>query len=82
VEAVRAHGGTAVVIADHGNADMVLNENNEPVTSHTTFPVPCIVTDPSARLREEGILADVAPTLLHLLGLAQPAEMTGRSLIK
>lgn len=82
VEALHAHGGTAVVIADHGNADMVLNENNEPVTSHTTFPVPCIVTDPTVGLREGGILADVAPTLLQLLGLPQPAEMTGRSLIK
>lgn len=82
IDALQAHGGTAVVIADHGNADMVLNENNEPVTSHTTFPVPCIVTDSAVSLREGGILADVAPTLLQLLGLPQPAEMTGRSLIK
>ncbi|SMO65138.1 2,3-bisphosphoglycerate-independent phosphoglycerate mutase [Melghirimyces algeriensis] len=75
-------GGTAMVIADHGNADMVLNEKNEPVTSHTTFPVPCIVTDPSVTLREGGVLADVAPTLLQLLDLPQPEEMTGCSLIE
>ncbi|PTX59607.1 phosphoglycerate mutase [Melghirimyces profundicolus] len=81
VEAVLAKDGVAVIIADHGNADQVLDEKGEPVTSHTTFPVPCIVTDPSVKLRKGGILADVAPTLLKLLNLPQPREMTGRSLI-
>jgi len=81
-DALFAKGGTAVIIADHGNADMVINEQGEPVTSHTTFPVPCIVTEETVSLRDGGILADVSPTLLTLLGLPQPEEMTGRSLIQ
>ncbi|OYD08172.1 2,3-bisphosphoglycerate-independent phosphoglycerate mutase [Paludifilum halophilum] len=82
MEALRAKGGTAVIIADHGNADQVLSDDNEPVTSHTTFPVPCIVTDKKVKLREGGILADVAPTLLKLLDLPQPKEMKGRSIVE
>ena len=81
VEAIHDQGGMAVIIADHGNADMVLDEENRPVTAHTLSPVPCIVTDQRVQLREGGILADVAPTLLQLLSLPQPSEMTGRSLI-
>ncbi|MFC4077517.1 2,3-bisphosphoglycerate-independent phosphoglycerate mutase [Salinithrix halophila] len=80
VGALQEKGGTAVIIADHGNADMVLDEKDRPFTAHTTFPVPCIVTDESVRLREGGILADVAPTMLKLLGIPQPEEMTGRSI--
>ena len=80
VEAVLAKGGVAVITADHGNADMVLDEENRPHTAHTTFPVPFIVTDEGVKLREGGILADIAPTILHLLGLPQPKEMTGRSI--
>ncbi|REK62043.1 MAG: 2,3-bisphosphoglycerate-independent phosphoglycerate mutase [Cohnella sp.] len=82
VDAVLAKGGVAVIIADHGNADMVIDENGRPHTAHTTNPVPCIVTKPGLTLRDGGILADVAPTLLALMGLPQPAEMTGQSLIK
>jgi 2,3-bisphosphoglycerate-independent phosphoglycerate mutase len=82
VEAVLAKGGVAVITADHGNADMVLTADNRPVTSHTTNPVPFIVTDKNVKLRQEGILADIAPTLLHLLGIEQPEEMTGRSMIE
>ncbi|PTM56614.1 2,3-bisphosphoglycerate-independent phosphoglycerate mutase [Desmospora activa] len=82
VDAIEAQGGTAVIIADHGNADKVRDENDRPFTAHTTYPVPCIVTDPTIHLREGGILADVAPTLLTLLGLEQPADMSGRSLIQ
>lgn len=82
VEAVLAQGGVAVITADHGNADMVLTADNRPVTSHTTNPVPFIVTDSNVKLRHEGILADIAPTLLHLLGIEQPEEMTGRSMIE
>ena len=83
VDAVVAQGGAAVIIADHGNAEtMVDPETGGPCTTHTTNPVPCIVTTPGLVLRDGGVLADVAPTLLDLLGLAQPEEMTGRSLIE
>jgi 2,3-bisphosphoglycerate-independent phosphoglycerate mutase len=81
VDLVVEKGGVAIITADHGNADMVIDENGRPYTAHTTFPVPCIVTDPQVKLREDGILADLAPTLLHLLHLNQPKEMTGKSLI-
>jgi len=81
VEAVLARGGVAVITADHGNADWMIDDHGNPVTSHSTNPVPFIVTKPGLVLREGGILADIAPTLLHLLGLPQPEEMTGRSLI-
>jgi len=82
VEAVLAKGGVAIITADHGNADLVLDDINRPFTAHTTNPVPVIVTDSSAQLREDGILADLAPTVLDLMGLAKPAEMTGTTLIK
>jgi 2,3-bisphosphoglycerate-independent phosphoglycerate mutase len=82
VEAVLAKGGVCVIIADHGNADMVIDDEGRPFTAHTTNPVPCIVTKPGVALREGGILADVAPTLLDLMQIPQPAEMTGRSLIR
>ncbi|WP_410772475.1 2,3-bisphosphoglycerate-independent phosphoglycerate mutase [Fontibacillus sp. BL9] len=81
VDAVKAKGGVVIIIADHGNADMVFDENGRPFTAHTTNPVPFIVTDENVILRESGILADVAPTLLDLMGLPQPAEMTGQSMI-
>ena len=81
VEAVLAKGGVAVITADHGNADIVLDENNRPHTAHTTNPVPFIVTDKHVTLREGGILADIAPTVLQLLQLPQPQEMTGKPLI-
>ncbi|HTQ34187.1 MAG TPA: 2,3-bisphosphoglycerate-independent phosphoglycerate mutase [Stellaceae bacterium] len=83
-EAVEAQGGTLVITADHGNAEMMRDpETGEPHTAHTTNPVPFIVVNPSAAIRhvDDGRLADVAPTLLTLLGLTQPAAMTGRSLI-
>lgn len=81
VDAVVAKGGVAIIIADHGNADMVFDENGRPFTAHTTNPVPFIVTTENVVLRESGILADVAPTILDLMGLPQPAEMTGQSMI-
>ena len=83
VEAVRAKGGTAVIIADHGNAEAMIAEDGGPHTAHTTNPVPCIVVsdDRKLRLRKGGVLGDVAPTVLELLGLSQPKEMTGRSLL-
>ncbi len=82
VDLVLAKGGVAVITADHGNADMVLDDEGRPHTAHTTFPVPCIVTDKSVELRDDGILADLAPTLLHLMQIEKPEEMTGKSLIK
>ena len=72
--------GTLIIIADHGNCDMMWDENHEPVTSHTTFPVPCIVTKEGIKLKD-GKLADVAPTMLTILGLPIPEEMNGNSLI-
>ncbi len=73
--------GILIIIADHGNCDMMWDENHKPVTSHTTNPVPCIITKEGIEIRD-GILADVAPTMLELMGLAIPNEMTGTSLIK
>jgi 2,3-bisphosphoglycerate-independent phosphoglycerate mutase len=85
VDAVRAKGGALVVTADHGNCEQMLDEaTGEPHTAHTLNPVPVILVDdsrPGAALRVGGSLRDVAPTVLELLGIAQPAEMTGRSLI-
>jgi len=81
VAAVHASGGACIVTADHGNADHMLEADGSPNTAHSLNPVPLIVTVPSLELRAGGILADVAPTVLQVLGEAQPAEMTGRSLI-
>ncbi|CAH0122074.1 2,3-bisphosphoglycerate-independent phosphoglycerate mutase [Paenibacillus sp. CECT 9249] len=82
VEAVLAKGGVAIITADHGNAETEIDENGRPHTAHTTNPVPFIVTDKNVSLREGGILADIAPTILDLMQLSQPAEMTGTSVIK
>jgi 2,3-bisphosphoglycerate-independent phosphoglycerate mutase len=82
VEAVHATGGACIVTADHGNADHMLEPDGSPNTAHSLNPVPLIVTVPGLALRESGILADVAPTVLQVLGEAQPAAMTGRSLIE
>jgi 2,3-bisphosphoglycerate-independent phosphoglycerate mutase len=80
VEALHAKGGAAVITADHGNADEVLTLEGNPMTAHTTNKVPLIVTKPGVVLREDGILADLAPTVLKLLNVDQPAEMTGKPL--
>ncbi|MEA2153095.1 MAG: 2,3-bisphosphoglycerate-independent phosphoglycerate mutase [Solirubrobacteraceae bacterium] len=80
--AVREQGGACIVTADHGNADHMLEPDGSPNTAHSLNPVPLIVTLPGVTLRaKDGILADVAPTVLDLLGIAQPAEMTGRTLL-
>ena len=84
--AMRARGGATLVIADHGNAEEMLTQAGEKHTAHTTNPVPCVlVTDAAGwegvTLRGGGALCDVAPTVLELLGIAQPVEMTGRSLL-
>ncbi|MBP8822724.1 MAG: 2,3-bisphosphoglycerate-independent phosphoglycerate mutase [Flavobacteriales bacterium] len=82
VEAGRAKGWSFIIIADHGNADKAINPDGSPHTAHTLNPVPVLlVADRHVQLRD-GVLADVAPTLLELLGVAQPTEMTGRSLLR
>jgi 2,3-bisphosphoglycerate-independent phosphoglycerate mutase len=81
VEAVHAAGGACIVTADHGNSDHMLNDDGSVNTAHSLNPVPFIVTAGASSLDGEGILADVAPTALELLGIEQPAAMTGRSLL-
>jgi 2,3-bisphosphoglycerate-independent phosphoglycerate mutase len=80
--AVRDTDGVCVVTADHGNADHMLEPDGSPNTAHSLSPVPLIVTMPGIALRHDGILADVAPTVLELLGIEQPPQMTGHSLIE
>jgi len=75
-------GGQAIITADHGNSDEVVTLKGNPMTAHTTNPVPVIVTKEGVKLRDGGILADLAPTLLDLLAIEKPEEMTGSSLIK
>jgi 2,3-bisphosphoglycerate-independent phosphoglycerate mutase len=82
VEAVHAAGGACIVTADHGNADEMLEDDGSPDTAHSLNPVPFVVTAGAAGLADGGILADVAPTALELLGIEQPGEMTGRSLLR
>ncbi len=83
VEAVRARDGVVCITADHGNADQMIDpETKDVFTAHTTNPVPFIVVGKDCTLREGGRLADIAPTLLQLMGLEKPAEMSGESLIK
>ena len=76
-------GGTVLLTADHGNADKMYEADGSPFTAHTTNPVPFILVnaDPKYTLREGGCLADIVPTLLELMGMEQPAEMTGKSLL-
>ncbi|WP_066366022.1 2,3-bisphosphoglycerate-independent phosphoglycerate mutase [Neobacillus fumarioli] len=82
VDLILEKGGAAIITADHGNADEVVTLEGEPMTAHTTNPVPVIVTKKGIELRDGGILGDLAPTMLQLLGVPQPKEMTGKSLIK
>jgi 2,3-bisphosphoglycerate-independent phosphoglycerate mutase len=84
VDAVLAAGGTLLITSDHGNCEQMVDENGQPHTAHTANPVPLLLVDPdrrTAKLRE-GILADIAPTILKLMRLEKPAEMTGRSLLE
>jgi 2,3-bisphosphoglycerate-independent phosphoglycerate mutase len=81
VAAVEATGGACIVTADHGNCDHMLEPDCSPNTAHSLNPVPLFITAEELTLRESGILADVAPTALELLGIPQPAAMTGRSLL-
>ena len=83
---IRSIGGSALITADHGNADKMLADDGvSPFTAHTTNPVPLLLVDDEYRqagLKEGGVLADIAPTLLDLMGEKIPAEMTGKSLLK
>jgi 2,3-bisphosphoglycerate-independent phosphoglycerate mutase len=81
VEAARAEDYEVMIIADHGNADHALNPDGSPNTAHSLNPVPCILVSSEYERINEGILADVAPTLLHIMGLKQPEEMTGKVLV-
>lgn len=78
----RRKQGILVITADHGNCDIMINEDGTPCTTHTTNKVPFIVTKDDIQLKDDGKLADIAPTLLHLLKIPVPVEMDGESLIK
>ena len=81
VDAILEMGGAAIITADHGNADKMVDEDGKPFTAHTTNPVPFCVIGYDCKLREGGVLADIAPTMLKIMGLEQPAEMDGKSII-
>lgn len=82
VDKIIEQDGKVIITADHGNADEVITPEGKPMTAHTTNPVPVIVTKKDGTLRDKGRLADLAPTMLDLLEINQPEEMTGTSLIK
>jgi 2,3-bisphosphoglycerate-independent phosphoglycerate mutase len=82
VEAAKANGYEVIIIADHGNADNAVNEDGSPNTAHSLNPVPCVyVTENKDAKVSDGILADVAPSILSIMGLEQPKEMTGKNLL-
>ncbi|MCB0781716.1 MAG: 2,3-bisphosphoglycerate-independent phosphoglycerate mutase, partial [Flavobacteriales bacterium] len=81
VEAGLPRGYVFLVIADHGNADKAVNPDGSPNTAHTTNPVPVYLVGAGERSLREGVLADVAPTILQLMGLPKPQEMSGRSIL-
>ena len=82
VEAAKKSGYEVIIIADHGNADNAINPDGTPNTAHSLNPVPCVyVTDRKDATVADGRLADVAPTILKIMGLPQPKEMTGKALI-
>ena len=82
VEAAKANDYEVIIIADHGNCDHAMNADGTPNTAHSLNPVPFVyVTDRKDAKTENGVLADVAPSILHILGMKQPAEMTGKDLL-
>ena len=81
VAAVREMGGVALITADHGNADKMIEEDGSPFTAHTTNLVPLCVVGYPCTLKAGGRLCDIAPTMLQILGMEQPAEMDGQSLL-
>ncbi|MEE3497748.1 MAG: 2,3-bisphosphoglycerate-independent phosphoglycerate mutase [Ruminococcus bromii] len=82
IDAVKEMDGVALITADHGNADKMIDDDGEPFTAHTTNPVPFCIVGYDCELREGGRLADIAPTMLQIMNLPQPKEMDGKSLIK
>jgi 2,3-bisphosphoglycerate-independent phosphoglycerate mutase len=80
VRALDQVGGVAVITADHGNAEKLRDADGKPFTAHTTNPVPVVITDKNIKIRD-GILSDLAPTMLELLGIEKPADMTSESII-
>jgi 2,3-bisphosphoglycerate-independent phosphoglycerate mutase len=82
IDAAKANGYEVIVIADHGNADHALNDDGSPNTAHSLNPVPIIVVSDRVKSVTNGVLADVAPTILRLMGLPQPSEMTGHALVE
>ena len=82
VEAAKANGYETIIIADHGNADHAMNADGTPNTAHSLNPVPFVYISENKEAKvENGMLADVAPSVLHIMGLEQPKEMTGKNLI-
>ena len=81
-DAIEKAGGVTIITADHGNADRMYDVDGSPFTAHTTNPVPFCVVGYPCTLRSGGVLADIAPTMLKILGLPQPEEMTGKSIIE
>ena len=81
VEAAKSNGYEVVLIADHGNADHAENADGTPNTAHSLNPVPIVVVSDRVKSVQNGVLADVAPTVLKLMGLDQPVEMTGKVLV-
>ena len=82
VETAKKMGYETIITADHGNADHAINDDGTPNTTHSTNPVPFIyVTENRNATVQDGVLADVAPTILHIMGLEQPVEMIGQCLI-
>jgi 2,3-bisphosphoglycerate-independent phosphoglycerate mutase len=82
VAAVHEKGGALIITADHGNCEQMLEPDGSPNTAHSTNPVPLVVTERGVDLCYGGVLADVTPTALELLGIPQPQAMTGRSLLE
>ncbi|SIS43383.1 2,3-bisphosphoglycerate-independent phosphoglycerate mutase [Salimicrobium flavidum] len=82
VDKIIDKGGSTIITADHGNSDEVTTTSGDPMTAHTKNPVPVIVTKEGAELKGDGVLGDLAPTLLDLLGVEKPEDMTGESIIK
>jgi len=81
VEAALEHGYTTLIIADHGNSETMRNPDGSPNTAHTVNPVPLIIVDPSIMNVQDGVLGDIAPTILNILGIQKPEAMTGNSLL-
>ena len=81
VDLVASKGGVTLITADHGNADRMIGDDGKPFTPHTTNPVPFVVVGYPCKLREGGKLGDIAPTMLEIMHLPQPEQMTGKSLI-